>query len=68
MSTGLQGVIRSITQAMLAPRQLTYEYVRIPTWMIPDDIQAFYHLVDKIQDGYVYAEICGDMYGLPQAG
>ena len=45
-----------------------YEYVRIPTWMIPDGIQAFYHLADKIQDGYVYAEICGDMYGLPQAG
>jgi hypothetical protein len=46
-----------------------YEYVRIPTHMLPPSvIIALYKLEDKIYNGYVYAKVQKGMYGLPQAG
>ena len=45
-----------------------YEYVRIPIWMIPANIQTLYNLQPQIIDGHVFAEIRRGMYGLPQAG
>ena len=34
-----------------------YEYVRIPIWMIPSNIQTLYKLQPQIIDGHVFAEI-----------
>ena len=45
-----------------------YEYVRIPTHMLPPAIITLYKLDNKIHNGYVYAEVRKGMYGLPQAG
>jgi hypothetical protein len=45
-----------------------YEYMRIPVWMLPDDIIAQYDLTRLIVNGFVYVEIRRGMYGLPQAG
>jgi hypothetical protein len=45
-----------------------YEYVRIPTHMLPPAILELYQLESKISNGYVYAEVRKGMYGLPQAG
>jgi hypothetical protein len=45
-----------------------YEYVRIPTHMLPPAIVELYQLESKISNGYVYAEVRKGMYGLPQAG
>jgi hypothetical protein len=45
-----------------------YEYVRIPTHMLPSAIVELYQLESKIYNGYVYAEVRMGMYGLPQAG
>jgi hypothetical protein len=45
-----------------------YEYVCIPTHMLPPAIIALYKLENKIHNGYVYAEVQKGMYGLPQAG
>jgi hypothetical protein len=45
-----------------------YEYVRIPTHLLPPAIVELYKLQDKIENGYVYAKVRKGMYGLPQAG
>ena len=45
-----------------------YEYVRIPTHLLPPAIIALYKLETKIHNGYVYAKVRKGMYGLPQAG
>ncbi len=45
-----------------------YEYMRMPLKLFPDDIIAHYSLREKALNGYVYMEIRGGMYGLPQAG
>ena len=45
-----------------------YEYMRVPIWMLPDDIIAQYNLTPLFHNGYVYVEIRRGMYGLPQAG
>jgi hypothetical protein len=34
-----------------------YEYVRIPTHMLPPAIIALYKLENKIHNGYVYFEV-----------
>jgi hypothetical protein len=36
--------------------------------MLSPQIIVLYNLEAKIHDGYVYAEVCKGMYGLPQAG
>ena len=45
-----------------------YEYMRIPIWMLPDDIIEQYNLTPLFSNGFVYVEIRRGMYGLPQAG
>jgi hypothetical protein len=45
-----------------------FEYVKIPIWMIPQEIIDLYGLADKIGDGFAYTEVRKGMYGLPQAG
>eukprot|EP00804_Cyclotella_cryptica_P013531 CCRYP_017239-RA/>CCRYP_017239-RA protein AED:0.45 eAED:0.45 QI:0/0/0/1/1/1/2/0/507 len=45
-----------------------YEYMQIPIKIIPDHIIIQYHLREKVNNGYLYMEICRAMYGLPQAG
>ena len=45
-----------------------YEYLRLKLDDIPQDVIEHYGLADKAVDGYVYVEIRGGMYGLPQAG
>lgn len=45
-----------------------YEYMRIPVWMLPEDIIEQYNLTPLIVNGFVYVEIRRGMYGLPQAG
>ena len=45
-----------------------YEYMRIPVWMLPDEIIEQYNLTPLIVNGFVYVEIRRGMYGLPQAG
>jgi hypothetical protein len=45
-----------------------YEYARIPINMLPKHIMEFYDLHDKVDNGFVYAEVRKGMYGLPQAG
>jgi hypothetical protein len=44
------------------------EYVRIPRYMIPDEVMDEYDLHDKLSNGFVYARVNKGMYGLPQAG
>ena len=45
-----------------------YEYMLIPTKMIPKDIMDKYNLDDKQHNGVILGEIQKGMYGLPQAG
>jgi hypothetical protein len=45
-----------------------YEYMRIPTWALPDCIIEEYNLAGLIHNGYVLVEIRRGMYGLPQSG
>ena len=45
-----------------------YEYMRVPIWMLPDDIIEQYNLKPLFHNGHVYVEIRRGMYGLPQAG
>jgi hypothetical protein len=45
------------------------EYMRIPLYLIPEEIINEYHLREKVHtDGNIYIEINKGMYGLPQAG
>ena len=45
-----------------------FEYMRIPIWMLPDEIIELYNLRPLFNNGFVYVEIRRGMYGLPQAG
>jgi hypothetical protein len=45
-----------------------YEYMKMPLWLIPEDIIKHCGLHKKALDGYVYMEFRKGMYGLPQAG
>ena len=44
------------------------EYMRIPTWAIPECIMKQYKLADLVHNNSVLVEIRKGMYGLPQAG
>jgi hypothetical protein len=46
----------------------TFEYMRIPTKLIPHEIIEQYNLLPLVSDGHVYIEVQKGMYGLPQAG
>jgi hypothetical protein len=44
----------------------SFEYMRIPTKLIPHDINYQYYLPPLVSDGHVYIEVHKGMYGLPQ--
>jgi hypothetical protein len=46
----------------------SFEYMRIPLKLIPQEIIAEYNLLSLVSDGHVYVEVQKGMYGLPQAG
>ena len=45
-----------------------YEYMRVPIWMLPNEIIKQYNLTPLFHNGFVHVEIRRGMYGLPQAG
>jgi hypothetical protein len=45
-----------------------YKIMKMPLWLIPDNIIEHYGLGNKAVDDYVYMETRKGMYGLPQAG
>jgi hypothetical protein len=46
----------------------SFEYVRIPIKLIPQEIIVQYNLLPLVSDGHVCIEVLQGMYGLPQAG
>jgi hypothetical protein len=46
----------------------TFEYMRIPTKLIPHEIIEQYNLPPLVSDGHVYIEVQKGMYGMPQTG
>jgi hypothetical protein len=46
----------------------SFEYMRIPITLIPQEIIDQYNLLPLVSDGHVYIEVQKGMYGLPQAG
>jgi hypothetical protein len=46
----------------------SFEYVRIPLKLIPQEIIAEYNLLSLVSDGHMYIEVQKVMYGLPQSG
>jgi hypothetical protein len=46
----------------------TFEYMRIPTKLIPHEIIVQYNLLPLVSDGHVYIEVQKGMYGLTEAG
>jgi hypothetical protein len=46
----------------------SFEYMRIPIKLIPQEIVSEYNLLSLLSDGHVYVEVQKGMYGLPQAG
>jgi hypothetical protein len=45
----------------------SFEYMRIPIKLIPQEIIAQYNLFPLVSDGHVYIKVKKGMYGLPQA-
>jgi hypothetical protein len=46
----------------------SFEYIRIPIKLIPQQIIVQYNLLPLVSDGYVYIEVQKGMYGLLQSG
>jgi hypothetical protein len=46
----------------------SFEFMRIPIKLIPQEIIAEYNLLYLVSDGHVYVEVQKDTYGMPQAG
>jgi hypothetical protein len=46
----------------------SFEYMRIPIKLIPQEIIDQYNLLSLVSDCHVYIEVQKVMYGLPQAG
>jgi hypothetical protein len=46
----------------------SFEYMRIPIKLIPQEIIDQYNLLPLVSDGHVHIEVQKGMYGLPQAG
>jgi hypothetical protein len=46
----------------------SFEYMRIPIKLVPQEIIVQYTLLPLVSDGHVYIEVQKGMYGLPQAG
>jgi hypothetical protein len=49
------------------PLKVRFEYLQIPECVIPDSIMELYQLHQLVTNGFIYAEVCHGMYGLPQA-
>ena len=45
-----------------------YEYMKLPMYIIPEEIIQQYNLRNLAHKGFVYMKIQKYMYGLPQAG
>eukprot|EP00957_Ditylum_brightwellii_P031401 2380733-Ditylum_brightwellii.AAC.1 len=45
-----------------------YKYMRIPYYLIPDEIKKQYELENIVENNHVYVEILCGMYRLSQAG
>ena len=52
----------------LSTKLKRFEYLRLKLDDLPEDVIKHYQLNGKVKNGYVYVEIRGGMYGLPQAG
>ena len=52
----------------LSTKLKRFEYLRLKLDDLPEDVIEHYKLHGKVKNGYVYVEIQGGMYGLPQAG
>jgi hypothetical protein len=46
----------------------SFEYMRIPIKVIPQEIIVQYNLLPLVSDGHVYIEVQKGMHGLPQSG
>jgi hypothetical protein len=46
----------------------SFEYMRIPIKLVPQEIIVHYNLLPLFSDGHVYIEVQKGMYGLSQAG
>jgi hypothetical protein len=46
----------------------SFEYMRIPLKLTPQEMIVQYNLLPLVSDGHVYIEVQKGMYGLPQAG
>jgi hypothetical protein len=46
----------------------SFECMRIPIKLVPQEIITEYNLISLVSDGHVYVEVQKGMYGLPQAG
>jgi hypothetical protein len=46
----------------------SFEYMRIPIKLTPQEISVQYNLLPLVSDGHVYIEVQKCMYGLPKAG
>lgn len=57
-----------IKNMYLATPMDRFEYMRIPTDLIPEEFMLAYRLHNKVKNGHVYLQIEKGMYGLPQAG
>lgn len=42
--------------------------MKVPITILPQAIIDYYNLTPLVHNGYIYIEICKEMYGLPQAG
>jgi hypothetical protein len=46
----------------------SFEHMRIPIKLTPQEIIAEYNLLSLVSDGHVYIEVQKGMHGLPQTG
>ena len=44
------------------------KYIMIQLSMIPQEFVKIYNITEKAHNGYIYARVTKEMYGLPQAG
>jgi hypothetical protein len=57
-----------VTNFYLGTPMDSFEYMRIPIKIIPQEIIDQYNLIPLVSDGHVYIEVQKGMFGLPQAG
>ena len=65
---GTQLYIFDINHFYLQTHLPHLEYARIKLSDIPEEFTQEYNLLEYVHDGWIYLEIRGGIYGLPQAG